>query len=147
MLFARCVRSAAEDHRTWFVFNVTVSRFGKGRRAYESAGGCDPGFECPPNHARHRSYNQPGAIICKTWAHSTSAGTNSNQRAPDERNTTVGVPALDLNKTLLRGALALGTPLAGTQTSTCEEAYRPQVHFSPRERWTKRSARAFGLNY
>lgn len=41
-----------------------------------------------------------------------------------------------LNKTLFRGALALGTLLASLQTSTYEEAYRPQVHFSPREHWT-----------
>jgi len=41
-----------------------------------------------------------------------------------------------LNKTLLRGALAFGTLLASTQTSTYQEAYRPQVHFSPREHWT-----------
>src|SRR5215469_7631733 len=100
-----------------------------GRRAYESAGGRDPGFECPPHHARHRAYNQPGPIICKTWAHPTSAGANSNQLAPDERNTTVRVPALDLNKTLLRGAVPLGTPLAirarfWPQLLTLRRAYR-----------------------
>ena len=51
-------------------------------------------------------------------------------------NTTVRVPALDLSKTLLACALALGTLLAAAETSTYEEAYRPQVHFSPREHWT-----------
>jgi len=48
-------------------------------------------------------------------------------------DTTLRVP---LNKTLLRGALALGTLLASKQTSTYEEDYRPQVHFSPRKHWT-----------
>ena len=51
-------------------------------------------------------------------------------------DTTVRVPALDLTKTSLACALALGTLLAGAQTSTYDEAYRPQVHFSPREHWT-----------
>ncbi len=48
----------------------------------------------------------------------------------------MGMPALDRNKALLACALALGTLFAGAETSTYEEAYRPQVHFSPREHWT-----------
>jgi fructan beta-fructosidase len=48
----------------------------------------------------------------------------------------VGMPALDRNKALLACALALGTLFAGAETSTYEEAYLPQVHFSPREHWT-----------
>lgn len=41
-----------------------------------------------------------------------------------------------LTRTVFACALALGTFSAALQTSTYDQPYRPQVHFSPREHWT-----------